>query len=124
MPPAGGDATAAAAADVPAVMAVLQTVSVVRLRIGPGFPAERQGAIVAALEGAGVPDVRIEALPFRIATSRVGYYRAEDLAAAEALGRLVAPVIAGGDSDEIGVRDYGQLLSDPEPGRLDLWVGG
>ena len=64
----------------------------------------------------------MEALPFEIATSRVGYYRAADLAAAEALGRVVAPVIAAGG--EVGVRDYGQLLADAEPGRLDLWVGG
>ena len=42
--------------------------------------------------------------------------------AAEALGGLIAPVIAAGG--EVGVRDYGQLLDDAEPGRLDLWVGG
>ena len=96
--------------------------SVVRLRIGPDFPSERQAAILAALAEAGLAAVRVEALPFEIATSRVGYYRAADLAAAEALGRLVAPVIAAGG--EVGVRDYGQLLADPEPGRLDLWVGG
>jgi hypothetical protein len=34
----------------------------------------------------------------------------------------VAPVIAEGG--EVGVRDYGELLDDAEPGRLDLWVGG
>jgi hypothetical protein len=62
--------------------------------------------------------VRVEALPFKVASSRVGYYRADDLAAAEALGRLVTPVLA----EAIGVRDYGKLLADPEPGRLDLWV--
>ena len=57
---------------------------------------------------------------FEIATSRVGYYRPEDQAAAAALGRVVAPVMGG----EIGVRDYGQPLPDAEPGRLDLWIGG
>jgi hypothetical protein len=66
--------------------------------------------------------VKVELLPFKIATSRVGYYRAVDLPAAEELGKLIAPVIAGGT--EVGVRDYAQLLADPEPGRLDLWVGG
>lgn len=100
----------------------LAGVSIVRLRIGPDFPPERQAAILAALSEAGLPSIRVEPLPFRIATSRVGYYRAADLAAAEALGRLISPVIAKGSA--IGVRDYGQLLADPEPGRLDLWVGG
>ena len=63
----------------------------------------------------------VEPLPFEIATSRVGYYRADDLPAAEALGRVVAPVIAPGGS--VGVRDYGALLADAQPGRLDLWIG-
>ena len=102
--------------------AALAGVSVVRLRVGPGFDAGRQAAIVAALTKAGVPSVKVELLPFKIATSRVGYYRAADLRAAEELGKLISPVIAGGT--EVGVRDYAQLLADPEPGRLDLWVGG
>ena len=93
-----------------------------RLRVGPGFAPERQAAIVAALTEAGVPSVKVEPLPFKIATSRVGYYRPQDLPAAEALGRLVSPVL--GEATDLGVRDYGQLLADPEPGRLDLWVGG
>ncbi len=95
---------------------------VVRLRVGPGFDAGRQAAIVAALTKAGVPSVKVEALPFKIATSRVGYYRAADLPAATELGKLIAPVLA--DGTQVGVRDYAQLLADPEPGRLDLWVGG
>ncbi len=122
--------TAAAVAEAPQVAEVeeevapandpsLAGVGVVRLRVGPEFSAERQAAILAALRGAGITGVRVEALPFRIATSRVGYYRSDDLAAAEALGRLVTPVL----SESIGVRDYGKLLADPEPGRLDLWVG-
>jgi hypothetical protein len=98
----------------------LAGVSDVRLRVGPEFPEERRQAIVAALEAAGIAEVQLEQLPFRIATSRVGYYRAEDLPLAEALVRLVAPVLEG----DVGVRDYGRLLSDAEPGRLDLWVGG
>jgi hypothetical protein len=69
----------------------------------------------------GLGDVRIEPQPFEIATSRVGYYRADDLAAAEALGRLAAPAAGGG---AIEPRDYSQLLPDAEPGRLDLWIGG
>ncbi len=91
-----------------------------RLRVGPEFPADREQAILQALAAAGLADVRVEALPFEIATSRVGYYLAADLAAAEALGTVIAPVLGGG---EVAVRDYSQLLSDPEPGRLDLWVG-
>lgn len=99
----------------------LAGVTSVRLRVGPDFPAERQQAIVSALTAAGVAQVRVEALPFEIATSRVGYYRAEDLPGAEALARLVSPIVDQGV--ELGVRDYGELLSNPEPGRLDLWVG-
>jgi hypothetical protein len=126
VPPEAAAATPEASVETPPPAAVtasgpLQGAGVVRLRIGPDFPAERRDEIVAALGGAGVADVRVEALPFRIASSRVGYYRAEDLPLAEALGRLISPVIAGGA--EVGVRDYGQLLSNPEPGRLDLWVG-
>jgi hypothetical protein len=90
----------------------------VRLRVGPDFPEEREAAIRAALASAGISGARVEVLPDGVATSRVGYYRPEDLAAAEALGRLVTPVL----SESIGVRDYGKLLADPEPGRLELWV--
>jgi hypothetical protein len=97
-------------------------VTSVRLRIGPEFPPGRQAAILAALSEAGITAVQVEALPFEIVTSRVGYYRAVDLAAAQALGRLVSRVV--GTDGDVGVRDYGQLLADPEPGRLDLWVGG
>jgi hypothetical protein len=99
----------------------LASVSIVRLRIGPDLPPERQSAILAALKEAGLDTVLVEPLPFEIATSRVGYYRADDLPAAEALGRVVAPVIAPGGS--VGVRDYGALLADAQPGRLDLWIG-
>jgi hypothetical protein len=131
----GGEATAPAAPEAPAPVAAgsgaegtaqeaeadpaLAGVSDVRLRVGPEFPDARRQAIVAALNGAGIAEVQVEQLPFRIATSRVGYYRAEDLPLAEALVRLVAPVLEG----EVGVRDYGRLLSDAQPGRLDLWVG-
>jgi hypothetical protein len=97
----------------------LAAVSDVRLRIGPEFPDAERQTILEALEAAGITGVKVEALPFRIATSRVGYYRAADLPAAEAMVRLVSPVLA----EEIGVRDYSQLLSDAAPGRLDLWVG-
>ena len=60
----------------------LAGVTSVRLRVGPDFPAERQKAILDALAAAGISDIRVEALPFEIATSRVGYYRADDEAAA------------------------------------------
>jgi len=114
--PAATATPAAAAGD------ALAHVSVVRLRVGPGFPAERQSAILAALKGAGIAEVKVEALPFEVATSRVGYYRADDVAAADALARLITPVVGSGDG-QVGVRDYGKLLDDAEPGRLDLWVG-
>ena len=113
-------ATAVPAAAAPAA-AALAGVGVVRLRVGPEFPADRQAAILAALKGAGLGSVQVEPLPFKVATSRVGYYRPADVAAAEALARLITPVVGEG---EVGVRDYSQLLDDADPGRLDLWVGG
>lgn len=117
-------AAAPATASVPAVPAdpTLAEVSVVRLRVGPDFPPERQAALVDALTAAGIASVKVEQLPFKITASRVGYYRQEDLAAAEALGRVMSPAVSPNAS--LGVRDYGRLLADPEPGRLDLWVGG
>ena len=62
----------------------------------------------------------MEPLPFAVETSRVGYYLAPDRAAAEALARLAAPLVTPGAA--LPVRDYGKLLDDPQPGRLDLWV--
>jgi hypothetical protein len=100
----------------------LAGVDTVRLRIGPEIADERRNQLAAALTQAGIPNVVVEQLPFRIATSRIGYYRDEDRAAAEALARVISPAVAEGDA--IGVRDYGELLSDPQPGRLDLWIGG
>lgn len=100
----------------------LSGVKSVRLRIGPAVPAGQRESIVGALAAAGVTDVVVESLPFRIATSRVGYYRAADEPAAQALARVASPLIGNGAS--IGVRDYGKLLTDPQPGRLDLWIGG
>jgi hypothetical protein len=94
----------------------------VRLRVGEDFPAEQQAEIVAALQAAGMAPVRVEALPFRIAASRVGYYRPEDEEAAGALAKLIQPVL-GTAAGEVGLRDYAELLSDAEPGRLDLWIG-
>ena len=88
---------------------------------GPEFAADRQSAILAALKGAGIGTVRVEPLPFKVTTSRVGYYRSADATAAEALARLITPVVGG---DAIGVRDYSQLLDGADPGRLDLWIGG
>lgn len=99
----------------------LLPIATVRLRIGPEVSGERQEALVTALTESGIPEVVVEPLPFRIATSRVGYYRDVDLNAAEALARVISPAIGAGGT--IGVRDYGELLSDPRPGRLDLWIG-
>lgn len=99
----------------------LLPIATVRLRIGPEVSDERREALVTALNEAGIPEVVVEPLPFRIATSRVGYYRDVDLPAAEALARVMSPTIDAGGT--IGVRDYGELLSDPRPGRLDLWIG-
>ena len=95
--------------------------SPIRFRVDPGIPAEQADRIVAALETAGYPDVRIETLPFSIAQSRVGFYHPEDEASAQALAELVAP-LAATDRDVV-VRDYGDLLPDAALGRLDLWIG-
>jgi hypothetical protein len=118
-PPAAEVADAAAAAPA-AVDPALAGVSTVLLRIGPESPAGREAALLDALRAAGITGVRVDKVAFRVASSRVGYYRADDLAAAEALGRLVSPVL----SETIGVRDYGKLLADAAPGRLDLWIEG
>lgn len=63
----------------------------------------------------------VEEISFPIALSRVGYYLTADRPAAVELAEDVAGVV-GGDGGEVAVRDYGNLLPDAEPGRLDLWV--
>ena len=100
----------------------LASVVVVRLRVGPDFAPARGSEIVAALKAAGIPEVKVESLPFKITSSRIGYYRTADLQAAQALGRVMSPIVAP-EASPLGVRDYGRLLADPEPGRLDLWIG-
>ena len=100
--------------------AALASVGHVRLRVPAGLAEERRQAIVATLRTGGIADVQVEALTFAVETSRVGYYREPDRAAAEALGRLLAPLVTPGG--ELPVRDYAKLLDDPQPGRLDLWV--
>jgi hypothetical protein len=93
----------------------------VRLRVPEAMEGARREALVAALAAGGIDAVRVEVLPFEVATSRVGYYLAADRAGAEALARLVGPLV--GQRGALAVRDYGKLLDDPEPGRLDLWIG-
>ena len=44
------------------------------VRVPGGAAEERREAIVAALEEAEIADVRVEALPFAVTTTRVGYY--------------------------------------------------
>ena len=100
---------------VPAVEAGL-----VRLRVGPDADPSEITRIRGALEAEGVGPIRVETLPFAITQSRVGYYRPEDEIAASALAELAGPLIGAGD---VGLRDYGDLLADTEPGRLDLWLG-
>lgn len=100
----------------------LAGVTNVRLRTGTGLADTVRDAVTAALGKAGLSDVQVESLPFAVATSRVGYYRPEDRALAEALAAYVGPVL--GYDGPLAVRDYGQLLDNAEPGRLDLWIGG
>jgi hypothetical protein len=90
----------------------------VYLRVAAGLaPAERQ-RIEAALAKAGYGAVVVQEMPFSISRSRVGYFREKDRAAAEAL--LVA---LRGTHDGVVLRDYSKLIAEPEPGRLDLWIG-
>jgi hypothetical protein len=104
--------TATAAIDLPTM----------RLRVGPGFPPERQAEIMTLLTDAGHDDVLVERIPFSIAVSRVGYYRPEDRAAATELARLVSSVLDE-PTGSIAVRDYAELIPNAVPGRLDLWIG-
>ena len=108
----------AAAAPDPALAAV----GSVRLRVPETLARGAAAtAIVAALKEGGIAEVQVEPLAFAVETSRVGYYLAPDRAAAEALARLAAPLVTPGGG--AAGRDYGRLLDDPPPGRLDLWVG-
>jgi len=113
--PAAEPATEAAPAD-PALAAV----GSVRVRVHEGLASARRDAIVAALADGGIVEVEVEALPFPVETSRVGFFVAADRAAAEALARRLEPLVTPGTL--LTVRDYGKLVDDPEPGRLDLWV--
>jgi hypothetical protein len=120
-------AETAAAPTVPAsdtAAAAVQDISsaTLRLRIGPGLEPEREARIVQALEAAGHAEVEVERTGFQIAISRVGYYRPEDRAAAEALARDIGPALGEDVPGGVAVRDYGNLLPDAQPGRLDLWV--
>lgn len=95
----------------------------IRLRVGPNLAPERREQIAAALEAQGYGPVRVEVLPFPIAASRVGFYRAEDEASAAALAEFISGVLGDGGI-KVSTRDYGKLLSDTEPGRLDVWIEG
>jgi hypothetical protein len=95
----------------------------IRLRVGPNLAPERREQIAAALEAEGYGPVRLEVLPFPIAASRVGYYREEDEGAATSLAAFISGVLDDGGID-VSTRDYGKLLSDTEPGRLDVWIEG
>jgi hypothetical protein len=116
--PAAGEAVVATPD--PAAMPDLSAVGHVRLRVGTGFAGD--AALADALAAAGIADVRIEQVPFVVNTSRVGYYRPEDLAIAQALAGYASRLLDA--RAPIGVRDYGELLADPDPGRLDLWIAG
>jgi hypothetical protein len=93
------------------------------LRLGPDVPVEREAEIVSALDAAGYGPVEVRRTGFRITASRIGFYRQEDRDAAEVLSRRILPIL-GDDQDGITVRDYGKLLPDAAPGRLDLWIAG
>lgn len=117
-PAAATDPAPLAGNEAPAPVAA--PAGIVRLRVGPDADPSVVARLSEALEAEGLGSVRVETLPFSITQSRVGYYRTEDQRAAEALAALVEPLIGKGD---VAIRDYGDLLDDTEPGRLDLWLG-
>ncbi|HRW14494.1 hypothetical protein [Amaricoccus sp.] len=113
----------AAPAPVQAPPAAAEESGAIRLRVGPNLAPERREQIAAALKAEGYGPVVVEVLPFQIAASRVGYYRAEDEAPAAALAQFLSGMLGDGGI-EVSTRDYGKLLSDTEPGRLDVWIEG
>lgn len=92
-----------------------------RLRVGPGFPEDDRLALLDLLKQSGHERVLVEEIPFPIALSRVGYYVSEDKEAAEELAEDVSSIIGSADGG-VAVRDYGNLMPDADPGRLDLWI--
>ncbi|WP_324364688.1 hypothetical protein [Amaricoccus sp.] len=112
-----------ASAPSPTPSAAAEEPGAIRLRVGPNLAPERREQIAAALEAEGYGPVVMEVLPFQIAASRVGYYRAEDEAPAAALARFLSGMLGDGGI-EVSTRDYGKLLNDTEPGRLDVWIEG
>jgi hypothetical protein len=92
-----------------------------RLRVGEGYPEEERLALIAHLQAAGHERVLVEEIPFPIALSRVGYYQSADRSAALALAEKITPLFRA-DEGDMAVRDYGNLMPDAEPGRLDLWI--
>lgn len=118
--PAQVQAPVAVVAAEPVEIAAISGVDAVRLRLGAGFSVERRQEIVDGLREMGVSEVQVDDLAFAVASSRVGYYRAEDIEIAQSLAAAAAPLLGAGGP--IAVRDYAQLVPDAEAGRLDLWV--
>ncbi len=120
--PAGGGVTQSAPLPRDAAApAAVSSQTALRLRLSPGYPAAERSALLDALAAAGHDSVVVEEIPFRIAISRVGYYAEGDKSAAETLAREIAPAL-GEPEGSVVVRDYGNLLPDAAPGRLDLWI--
>ena len=119
--PAGGGVTQSAPLPRDAAPAAVSSQTALRLRLSPGYPAAERTALLDALAAAGHESVVVEEIPFRIAISRVGYYAEGDKSAAETLAREIAPAL-GEPEGSVVVRDYGNLLPDATPGRLDLWI--
>ncbi len=90
----------------------------VHLRVDAGLSPEERERIRAALGRAGYGMVMHE-MPFRISRSRVGYFHEADRSSAQALIAALRGV-----HDGIELRDYRTIMAAPEPGRLDLWIGG
>lgn len=89
----------------------------VHLRVDASLLPEERERIREALGRAGYGMV-VHEMPFRISRSRVGYFRETDRSSAQALVAALRGV-----HDGIELRDYRTLMTVPEPGRLDLWIG-
>jgi hypothetical protein len=103
---------AAAAGEPPA-----EVVPTIHLRLGAGLAPEERQRIQALLAEAGYGKVMVHEMPFSISRSRVGYFRQADRSLAEALVQALRDTHGG-----LELRDYGTLMTTPEPGRLDLWI--
>lgn len=89
------------------------------VRMGSDVAEVRRAEVLALLDASGVGSIEVQSVPFAVSRPRLGYFDPNDRGVAEALAALIAPA-----AGRIAVRSYDDLLAEPAPGRLDLWLGG